>query len=119
MGGHQANAPMGLTHSSSIVARDSMHTAFTITALNDFDVPVGEFQNACLNTPMANEGALSHNSRFVTPQKQLFPVTAMTRTKGGKNAHLVCPVSEVLIEHSVPTAPRGSFFLSIGTKRLV
>jgi hypothetical protein len=49
-GGHMTDPPTYLTY-SSVVARDSVHLAFLIAALNDIDLLAKDIGNAYLNAP--------------------------------------------------------------------
>ena len=44
-GGHMTDVPAAATY-SSVVARDSVRIAFTMAALNDLDVCMGDIENA-------------------------------------------------------------------------
>jgi hypothetical protein len=49
-GGHVTDPPTSITY-SSVVARDSVHLAFLIAALNELDILSADIGNAYLNAP--------------------------------------------------------------------
>ena len=50
-GGHMTEVPAAATY-SSVVSRDSVRIAFTMAALNDLDVCMGDIENAYLTAPV-------------------------------------------------------------------
>ena len=53
-GVHNTDPPKYSTY-ASVVSRDSVHIAFTVTALNGLDVIFTDVQNAYLNAPTSNK----------------------------------------------------------------
>ena len=50
-GGHMTEVPMAATY-SSVVSRDSVRIAFTMAALNDLEICMGDIENAYLTAPV-------------------------------------------------------------------
>ena len=53
-GGHMTEAPAVMTY-ASIISRETVHIALTITALNDLEVKGSDVQNAYLTAPCAEK----------------------------------------------------------------
>jgi hypothetical protein len=50
-GGHQTKAPATITY-ASVVSRETVRLALTISSLNDLKVRVGDVLNAYITTPV-------------------------------------------------------------------
>ena len=53
-GGHNTNPKKDSTY-ASVLSRDSVHIAFTVAALNEFDALCADLQNAYLNAPTSKK----------------------------------------------------------------
>jgi hypothetical protein len=53
-GGHTTDAPHVMTY-ASVVSRESVRIALTLVALNDFDVMMGDIENAYVTSPITEK----------------------------------------------------------------